>query len=542
MGSEINDSNIKHNNSKEKIMKDSFIKDKVIVLLGNKGSQKNYFINFFINEKIIEPQKKVGVIIKNIGGFNLFFVYTSDFIGDAKTDDKIIEGLLDIIKPLSRINFIFLCKRQFDHKLSNSMIKTLKIFMNLYPSKKFLDHVIILKAYSPNADLTVAPTVYRGGYEGLEILEKNQEFKDFMINHNFDKPSIKNEYLLDTDFYEKNFTFLIEILNQIIKTYPVYKKIKEEIIIKIKEEKENDCTFINETKNLNLTITDFDGEKFEVSQTLENKKYNLDEIKNKYLIKFFQNEDYLDEIKEYLRMRVFYKSDFDLVKKLDEDKYFLIKDNIEEFEKYLGDIIEKYQNHQNVFLKNKNGFYKNNDEANKLSLYVVKYIYYLDGSLESKINLIERRKKEDNKKELNSLLEEEKEKNLKLEKENSDLKKQLEVKNELNLNKIKETKEYKEIENENKELKSQLSKFPFKEGEKIMSIIFMSLDERLHYSIICKNTDIFYTVLTELKENFPEYFEKDIIYILKGKKIDIKKTIEQNGIKNSDIIILSQIE
>ena len=542
MGSEINDSNIKHNNSKEKIMKDSFIKDKVIVLLGNKGSQKNYFINFFINEKIIEPQKKVIVIIKNIGGFNLFFVYASDFIGDAKTDDTIIEVLLDIIKPLSRINFIFLCKRQIHDKLSNSMIKTLKIFMNLYPSKKFLDHVIILKAYSPNAEFTVAPHVYRGGYKGLEILEKNQEFKDFMINHNFDKPSIKNEYLLDTDFYEKNFTFLIEILNQIIKTYPVYKKIKEEIIIKIKEEKENDFTFIIETKNLNLTIIDFNGEKFEVSQTLEKKKYNLDEIKNKYLIKFFQNEDYLDEIKKYLRWRVFYKSDFDLIKKLDEDKYFLIKDNIEEFEKYLGDIIEKYQNHQNLFLKDKSVFYKNNDEANKLSLYVVKYIYYLDGSLESKINLIERRKKEDNKKELNSLLKEEKEKNLKLEKENSDLKKQLEVKNELNLNKIKETKEYKEIENENKELKSQLSKFPFKEGEKIMSIIFMSLDERLHYSIICKNTDIFYTVLTELKENFPEYFEKDIIYILKGKKIDIKKTIEQNGIKNSDIIILSQIE
>ena len=414
--------------------------------------------------------------------------------------------------------------------------------MNLYPNEKFLDHVIILKTYSPNVDLTVHPMAYRGSYGGLEILEDNQEFKDFMINHNFDKPSIKNEYLLDTYFYENNFSFLTEILNQIIKTYPVYKKIKEEIIIKINEEKENDCTFINETKNLNLTITDFDGEKFEVSQTLENKKYNLDEIKNKYLIKFFQNEDYLDEIKEYLRRRVFYKSDFDLIKKLDEDKYFLIKDNIEEFEKYLGDIIEKYQNHQNVFLKDNSVFYKNNDEANKLSLYVVKYIYYLDGSLESKINLIERRKKEDNKKELNSLLKEEKEKNLKLEKEISDLKKQLEEKNELNLNKIKETKEYKEIENENKELKSQLSKFPFKEGEKIMSIIFMSLDERLHYSIICKNTDIFYTVLTELKENFPEYFEKDIIYILKGKKIDIKKTIEQNGIKNSDIIILSQIE
>ena len=75
-----------------------------------------------------------------------------------------------------------------------------------------------------------------------------------------------------------------------------------------------------------------------------------------------------------------------------------------------------------------------------------------------------------------------------------------------------------------------------------MSIIFMSLDEKLHFSNICKNTDKFYTVLTELKENFPEYFEKDVIYFLKGKKIDIEKTIEKNGIKNSDIIILNKIE
>ena len=195
--------------------------------------------------------------------------------------------------------------------------------MNLYPNEKFLDHVIILNTYSPNVDPTVSPRAYRGSYGGLEILEDNQEFKDFMINHNFDKPSIKNEYLLDTYFYENNFSFLTEILNQIIKTYPVYKKIKEEIIIKINEEKENDCTFINETKNLNLTITDFDGEKFEVSQTLENKKYNLDEIKNKYLIKLFENENYSDETKRKIRLNALINSDFDLIKKLNEDKYSL---------------------------------------------------------------------------------------------------------------------------------------------------------------------------------------------------------------------------
>ena len=153
-----------------------------------------------------------------------------------------------------------------------------------------------------------------------------------------------------------------------------------------------------------------------------------------------------------------------------------------------------------------------------------------------------RKKAEDMKKELKASFEEEKEKNLKLEKEINDLRKQLEEKNELRMNLIKETKEYIEIENENKELKSKLSRFPFtlEEGEKIMSIIFMSSDEKLHYSVICKNTNKFHTTLVELEENFPEYFEKNIIFTSNGKKINIYKTLEQNGIKNNDIIILNQ--
>ena len=114
------------------------------------------------------------------------------------------------------------------------------------------------------------------------------------------------------------------------------------------------------------------------------------------------------------------------------------------------------------------------------------------------------------KKELKVLFEEEKEKNLKLEKEINDLRKKLDENNELKINLIKETKEYIEIENENKELKSKLSRFPFtlEEGEKIMSIISMSSDEKLHYSVICKNTNKFHTTLVELEKNFLEYFEK----------------------------------
>ena len=50
-----------------------------------------------------------------------------------------------------------------------------------------------------------------------------------------------------------------------------------------------------------------------------------------------------------------------------------------------------------------------------------------------------------------------------------------------------------EKDKEIKELRIKLSRFPFelKEGEKLMTVNFQSLDQKLKsYSIICKNTDL----------------------------------------------------
>jgi len=101
-----------------------------------------------------------------------------------------------------------------------------------------------------------------------------------------------------------------------------------------------------------------------------------------------------------------------------------------------------------------------------------------------------------------------------------------------------------EKDKEIKELKLKLSRLPFvlEEGEKLMSIIFISSDQKLHFSVICKNTDKFHKIEGQLYESFPEYSENDNFFILNGKKINRYKTLEENGIKNNDIIILNEIE
>ena len=99
------------------------------------------------------------------------------------------------------------------------------------------------------------------------------------------------------------------------------------------------------------------------------------------------------------------------------------------------------------------------------------------------------------------------------------------------------------IEKEN-EMKKIISRYPFEllEGENILSVIFISTDQKIHLSIICKNTEKFSDVEARLYKVYPEYLESENYFLTKGKRVYRFKTIEQNNIKNSDIITLEKYE
>ena len=64
-----------------------------------------------------------------------------------------------------------------------------------------------------------------------------------------------------------------------------------------------------------------------------------------------------------------------------------------------------------------------------------------------------------------------------------------------------------EIEIKKKELAIFKSVIPFdlKEGEQILTVIFVSSDQKVHYSFICKNTEKFNNVENRLYEIYPQY-------------------------------------
>ena len=97
----------------------------------------------------------------------------------------------------------------------------------------------------------------------------------------------------------------------------------------------------------------------------------------------------------------------------------------------------------------------------------------------------------------------------------------------------------------NKKFKSQ-DKFTKKdvkvsEEKNIMQVDFYSITG-IDYSVKCKNTDKFYRIENLLYEEFPEYAEKENIFMCKGYKINRNKTLQENNIRDKDTILLIPVE
>ena len=153
-------------------------------------------------------------------------------------------------------------------------------------------------------------------------------------------------------------------------------------------------------------------------------------------------------------------------------------------------------------------------------------------------------------KELEELLEKEKKKNEEYMNKNNleDKKKDYEIikndkKEEDNQIIIEEKNLYKKLLEKEKEinlLKLKISEFPFelKNKEKLLSIIIMSKDENVIFSIICKNTEKFRNLEDKFYEKYPNYFESKNSFECNGKEINVYKSLEDNKIKDNDIIII----
>ena len=128
-----------------------------------------------------------------------------------------------------------------------------------------------------------------------------------------------------------------------------------------------------------------------------------------------------------------------------------------------------------------------------------------------------------------------------LQNEINNIKKKSSIFNKDNNNLKKQNKESEiDLSKRIDDLTEKLKKAPFilEKDEKIISIIFMSVDQKIHYSMICKNTDTINKLEPELYKEYPEFSKTENFFIYGGKNLDKSKKFEEYKINNGDIIIL----
>ena len=122
-----------------------------------------------------------------------------------------------------------------------------------------------------------------------------------------------------------------------------------------------------------------------------------------------------------------------------------------------------------------------------------------------------------------------------------ELSKQLENNLAQKINELQKIQKILSDKNKNKDYYDLSSLGP---NDKIIAVNFVSMgnNDIGHYNLMCKNIDLFVRLEERLYNDFPQFKEHETYFEVKGKRIKRFKTLEQNLIKNNDIISIFIIE
>jgi len=246
------------------------------------------------------------------------------------------------------------------------------------------------------------------------------------------------------------------------------------------------------------------------------------------LTKLFEEDAFTTRLVKSLR--TYNHSLFEQLNNLDKND-ILSSDKIEFFSLFISEEKDLF----NIFEQNKRQVlfdYKTFDEKKEKELNEILTKLKKDLEKEKEINNILYFKINELKKELKykeeEIIKEKREKNDLINK----------IKNFSVNNKIVELFEkLEEKENEIKELK-QILPFEYSKKEKIFPVTFLSSNDNIHYSMICKNTDKFQRLEMAFYEKFPEYKMRNNIFLNHNKIIDKYNNLENNMISDNDIIVI----
>ena len=91
-----------------------------------------------------------------------------------------------------------------------------------------------------------------------------------------------------------------------------------------------------------------------------------------------------------------------------------------------------------------------------------------------------------------------------------------------------------EIINKLKEENEKLKK----DSDNTFAINFISTDQIINCPMVCKKTDYFKELLEKLYKDYPKLTNKNLVFMANGRVMNINETLENNGIKQGDAIVI----
>jgi len=115
---------------------------------------------------------------------------------------------------------------------------------------------------------------------------------------------------------------------------------------------------------------------------------------------------------------------------------------------------------------------------------------------------------------------------------------------ELEIKLKKKEKENNSLNDRILKLENELNKFKsycLFPGEKLIAVKFISTDQIINnFTAIVKNTDRFSKLEELLYEKYQNYRESNNYFIINGSKVKKNMTLEENNIKNNDLLTLTE--
>ena len=187
--------------------------DYVCLVLGETGVGKSSFINGITNQKEACKVSSKGKacttkfkIVKTRNENSQFYFIDTPGLNDAKGDEKNINEIKTGLSDYPKFRCILILLKFQDQRLKDTDIKNLRIFMQCFPSKKFWEHVFIVRTHADTSSKKFNKEKKKVEGKIVESINERDfiDFKNFMTYRNIELPTHIDEFYVDNDDQDEN--------------------------------------------------------------------------------------------------------------------------------------------------------------------------------------------------------------------------------------------------------------------------------------------------------------------------------------------------